>query len=226
MYEYLKSLFVGEKEGETVSLTFEQLVEKLNGNKEIKLANLAEGGYVSKEKFDSTVNAKDIELDGVKKQLSDANETIQSYKDMDIDGIKQSAKDWETKYNDETKALNEKLLAQERAHNEDMFLSGYKFSSKAAAEGVKAEFIKKNFPFENGVFLGAKEFMEQLKGDEDYKAAFVVETEPNPNPNPDPQPPKPQFSDPNPNPNPKPQKKGLAELMQMKNENPNAQIEY
>lgn len=220
MYSYLKALFGTAEDGTAVALTFDQLVEKLQASKDIKLANLADGGYVSTEKF----NAKDVELTGVKQQLVDANAQIQSYKDMDIEGIKKAASDWEKKYNDDTAALNQKLAEQERSHSEDMFFSGYKFTSKAAKDGVRAEFSKRNFPFEDGKFLGAKEFMENLSKDEDYKAAFAVD-EPTPAPQPTPEPPKPSFSDPTPTPQPK-AKPSLMELMKRKNENPNTTINF
>lgn len=134
------------------------------------------GGYVSKEKLD----AKITELDGVKQQLLDANTTIQSYKDMDIDGIKQSAKDWETKYTQETQKLTAQLAAQERTHALDMFMGGYKFSSKPAENGVRAEFEKKNFTLEDGKFLGGDEFMKSLMENDDYKGAFVIEDDNDP----------------------------------------------
>lgn len=222
MYEYLKKLFGTNEGGTPVALTFDQLVEKLGAEKAIKLVNLADGGYVSKDKFD----AKETELNGLRDQLTAANATIQSYKDMDIDGIKQSVTDWEKKYNDDTAALNQKIADNERAFNEELFLRGYKFSSKAAANGIKAEFVKRKFPFEDGSFIGGKEFMEKLMADDDYKMAFVIDTPPaDPEPATQPQP-KPQFSDPNPHqPQPKP-KASLAELMRRKNENPNAEIKF
>lgn len=222
MYEYLKKLFGKNDDGTPVALTFEQLAEKLGVDKAIKLVNLADGGYVSKDKFD----AKEVELNGLREQLTTANATIQSYKDMDVDGIKQSVANWEKKYNDDTAALNQKIADNERAYQEELFLRGYKFSSKAAADGIRAEFVKRKFPFEDGSFIGGKEFMDKLMADDDYKAAFVVEP-PAPASDPAPAPrPKPQFSDPNPHqPQPKP-KASLAELMRRKNENPNAEIKF
>ncbi|MFR5877066.1 MAG: hypothetical protein ACLUFN_11330, partial [Eubacterium sp.] len=101
----------------------------------------------------------------------------------------------------------------------------YKFSSKAAKSGIKAELLNKKFPYENGSFIGAKEFMNGLLENDDYKAAFVTESN-DTDPNPEPPAPKPQFSDPNPmQPQPKP-KVSLADLMKRKNENPNAQINF
>lgn len=219
MYEFLKPLFATDEEGVMVTLSYDQLVEKLGANKDLKIVNLSDGGYVSKDKLDSKI----IELDGVKQQLSDANAQIASYKSMDIEGIKKSASDWEKKYNDDTAALTQKLKDQERAHGVDMFFNGYKFTSKAAQDGVRAAFDKRNFPYEDGKFIGAKEFMESLTADDDYKAAFVVEA-PAPT-EPTPAPPKPTFSDPTPTPTPK-KKVSLTELMQRKNENPNTQIKY
>lgn len=220
MYEFLKGIFGETEDGQPVALTYEQLVEKLNANKELHIVNLADGGYVAKDKFD----AKLTELDGVNEQLNAANETIQSYKDMDIEGIKQSITDWEQKYNNDTDALRRQLAEQEKNHSLDMFLGGYQFSSKAAKDGIRADFISKNFPYEDGKFIGAKEYMEGLMGNDDYKAAFVQkQSDADPTNGNEP---KPKFSDPNPTkPTPKP-KIGLAELMLRKNQNPNAEVKF
>ena len=221
MPKFLEALFGKDENGNPVALTYEQLEQKLKENNEIKLVNLKDGGYVSQDKFDS----KETEINGLRKQLEDANKTIKSYEEMDVEGIKKSVKDWEEKYKTETEALSTQLKAKEREYQQDLFLRNYKFSSKAAAEGVKAEFLKRDFPFENGKFLGATEFIEGLMADDDYKNAFVVEskepapTEPKPTePQPTPQP-KPQFSDSNPQQMPPKPKKTLSELMRMKNEN-------
>ena len=220
-YEFLKKLFGTPKDGEEPkAMTYAELEAAIDADKKIQVVDVKAGGYVSKEKLD----AKITELDGVKQQLSDANTTIQSYKDMDIDGIKQSAADWEKKYNDDTAALTAKLAEQEQAHSLDMFLGGYKFTSKAAKDGIRAAIVGKKFPFENGGFIGAKEYMDGLMTNDDYKGAFVVDTPPAP-PAPE-QPPKPQFSDPNPQQPQRKTKKSLAELMAMKNENPNATINF
>ena len=221
MYEYLKKLFGTTEDGQPEALTFDQLVEKIGADKALKLVNLADGGYVSKEKFD----AKETELSGLREQLTAANDTIKSYTEMDVEGIKKSVADWEKKYNDDTAALNQRIADNERAYQEELFLRGYKFSSKAAADGIKAEFVKRKFPFEDGSFIGGKEFMDKLMADDDYKAAFVVDAPAPADPEPQPQP-KPQFSDPNPHqPQPKP-KLSLAEMMRKKNENPNAEIKF
>ena len=117
MYEYLKKLFK-EVDGQPEAITAEELIKRIQADKNLNIVNLKEGGYVSKDKFD----AKETELTGIKTQLADANKEIQSYKDMDIEGIKKSAQEWENKYKTDTAALNDKLTAQERKHQTDIFL--------------------------------------------------------------------------------------------------------
>lgn len=174
-YDFLKKLFGTPKEGEEPkAMTYEELEAAIDADGNIKLADLSGGGYVSKEKY----NAKVTELSGVKQQLTDANTEIQSYKDMDIEGIKKSVKEWEDKYNVDTKALEDKLTAQEYSHAADMFMSKYQFTSKPAREGVMAEFNKKGFKLEDGKFLGAEDYMKSLMESEDYKGAFKTEEKP------------------------------------------------
>ncbi len=132
MYEFLKKLF-GTVDGQPEALTYEQLEEKIKGDKNLKIVNLADGGYVAEDKF----RAKETELTGVKQQLTDANTTIQSLKDKGAD-VDKVTKEWEDKYNKDTQDLKDKLTAQERSHQTDMFLSGYNYTSKAAQAGIRA----------------------------------------------------------------------------------------
>ena len=63
-YEYLKPLFEGGP------LSFEQLTEKLDAADGVKLVNLKDGGYVSKDKFD----ALEVKAGGLQAQLTEAND--------------------------------------------------------------------------------------------------------------------------------------------------------
>lgn len=188
-YEFLKKLF-GTVDGQPQAMTYEQLEAAIDADKKLKIVNFSDGGYVAKSKLDAKIS----ELEGVRQQLDDANKEIKSYKDMDIDGIKQSVADWEAKYNIDTQALNDKLAQQAREHAEDMFMSGYKFTSKAARNGVLNELRAKQFQLDNGVLLGGKEFMQTLMEDEDYKGAFAVEKKEPEEPQPNIQ--KPRFASP------------------------------
>jgi hypothetical protein len=171
-YEFLRKLFKKDENGAVIPMTYEELEAAIDADKGIKIADLSGGGYVAKDKFD----AKETELKGIRKQLDDANTQIKSFEDQDVDGIKQKVADWEKKYNTDTQALKDQMAAQNRSHAEDMFLAGYKFTSKAARKGVLDELRSKQFQLdEKGTFLGAKEFMSSLMEDEDYKGAFVTE---------------------------------------------------
>ena len=171
-YEFLRKLFKKDENGAVIPMTYEELEAAIDADKGIKIADLSGGGYVAKDKFD----AKETELKGIRKQLDDANTQIKSFEDQDVDGIKQKVADWEKKYNTDTQALKDQMAAQNRSHAEDMFLAGYKFTSKAARKGVLDELRSKQFQLdEKGTFLGAKEFMSSLREDEDYKGAFVTE---------------------------------------------------
>lgn len=171
-YEFLRKLFKKDENGAVIPMTYEELEAAIDADKGIKIADLSGGGYVAKDKFD----AKETELKGIRKQLDDANTQIKSFEDQNVDGIKQKVADWEAKYNTDTQALKDQMAAQNRSHAEDMFLAGYKFTSKAARKGVLDELRSKQFQLDDkGTFLGAKEFMSSLMEDEDYKGAFVTE---------------------------------------------------
>lgn len=174
-YEFLKKLFGTPKDGEEPkSMTYEELEAAIDADKNIRVVDLKAGGYVSKEKFD----AKSTELEGVRGQLDAANAQIRSFqdKDQDIESVRQKASDWEKKYNEDTQDLRNQLDAQKRKHAEDMLLSAYKFSSKAARKGILDELREKKFQIDdNDTLVGAADFMKTLMESEDYKNAFVTE---------------------------------------------------
>lgn len=157
--EFLKEIL-----GEELYSQTKEKVDSYNQehkDKPVKLANLSEGNYVSKEKFDS----KETEITNLKTQIENANKEIQSYKDMDIDSIKKSATDWETKYKEleeNQKVEKEKSIRSERTN---AFFSDVKFASESAKAGVIAQFNEKDFKYDEqtGKFQGASEWLEELK---------------------------------------------------------------
>lgn len=236
MYEFLKKLFA---EG---AITFEQFCEKLEADKSIKLVNLADGGYVGKDKF----QAKETELSGVKQQLADANATIESYKGMDIDGIKKSAAEWEQKHKDDTAALQKQLDDQAKEFAAKTYLGGFQYTDDLVKEAIYAKFMAKNFTLgQDGKFDGADAFMEELK--KTYPSSFANPTGGNPaggdpkgNPggnsagggqggNPaggNPPQNRPWFAPQNAPHFAGDKKRTLTEMMQFKNAHPEAKVEY
>ena len=213
MYEFLKALFGTNDDGTPVALTWEQLEQKISAEPKLKLINLEDGGYISKDKFD----AKDIELKEVSRQLGEANKTINSYKEMDIEGIKKSAADWEEKHKKDTEELQAKLDAQALEFAARTYLSGYKFSNELVKDAIYEKFMAKGLVREGEKFLGADDFMAEMQ--KQYPTAFVTEDPANPTP-------KPKFSDPNPKPSDPPKKLTLSEMMKHKNEHPEAKIDF
>ena len=115
------------------------------------------------ERVKTKLTAAETARDEYKEQLEAANTTIQSYKDMDIEGIKQSASDWEKKYNDDLKAMQDKLEGQAYDFALKEYVSGYQFTSDLVKEAVIAQLKAQGFKLNDGKFLGADDFMKQLK---------------------------------------------------------------
>jgi hypothetical protein len=125
--EFLKSIF-GDK-----SLTYADLEAALKDNKEIKLANLASGQYVDKEKFDRT----ETRANELQTQLTEANTTIKGFKDLDVEGLKNGVATWEKKYKDDTATLNQKLAEQTKSSKiEIALLSAKAKNSKAVLANI------------------------------------------------------------------------------------------
>lgn len=93
--EILKELF-GEK-----TLTYEDFVNALNERKDVKLANLAEGRYVDKDKLDAKVR----ELDMANASIKELTEKLQAFDGVDVDKLKADVKSWEVKYNTDLAAV-------------------------------------------------------------------------------------------------------------------------
>lgn len=153
--DFLKSIF------EDKALTYADLEAKLKDNKEIKLANLASGQYVDKEKFErAETKAKDLET-----QLNTANETIKGFKDLDIEGLKKGVSEWEKKYNDDTKALNDKLINQTKSSKIEIALLAAKAKNTKA---VKALLDEEKISLDGENLIGVNEQLEAIKKDNAY----------------------------------------------------------
>lgn len=154
--EFLKELF-GEN-----ALTYEELAEALKSNKEIKLANLATGAYVGKEKFD----ALEVDRNGLKKQLDEANQQIESFKELDIDGIKAAADEWKEKFEKSEKDRETELSTLKFDHAIDAALSGTKAKD---ANILKSLLNKDELKLtEDGKVLGLDEQLSKIKEEKGF----------------------------------------------------------
>lgn len=141
------------------------------------------------------ISAKDTEITGLKEQLTQRDKDIKALQDSakDASAIQQQLTDLQTKYNDDTKALNKKLADQQNEFNvtraTEKFFSGVEFSSTLAKDAAMAQFKAKGFKLDGETFQGGKEWLEALKKEQPdaFKAA---------DPEPTPTPPKPKFTNP------------------------------
>ena len=82
--EFLKEI-LGEE-------LYAQVAAKLEGNKTVKLANLASGEYVSKAKYDSDMQAKET-------RIQELTQSVKDFDGVDVKQLQTDVKNWETKYN-------------------------------------------------------------------------------------------------------------------------------
>lgn len=109
------------------------------------------------------------ELEGVKGQLSQANEQIAGFKELDIEGVKQKAAEWEQKYNQ---------AAQDSAREIEQLKFDFaldKELTKAQArnpKAVKALLDRDALKYDKGKIIGLEEQLETLKKKEDSAFLF------------------------------------------------------
>lgn len=109
------------------------------------------------------------ELEGVKGQLSQANEQIAGFKELDIEGVKQKAAEWEQKYNQ---------AAQDSAREIEQLKFDFALDrelTKAQArnpKAVKALLDRDALKYDKGKIIGLEEQLETLKKKEDSAFLF------------------------------------------------------
>lgn len=188
---FIKELFDKAENG---TLNYEQFNQACKGAN-IKLANLANGEYVSKQKYDDDLKAKDS-------QISTLNDTITT-RDTDLADIKKklesagadkeklntlttSLADLQTRYDTDTKSYQEKISKQAYEFAVRDFANTKQFTSNAAKRDFINSMTAKNLSLENGKIMGAEDFVTVYS--ENNADAFVTE-------NTEPQKPQPQFVD-------------------------------
>lgn len=153
--EFLKSIF-GDN-----SLTYAEFEAALQNNKEIKLANLASGLYVGKDKLEKS----EFKANELQTQLNAANDAIKGFKDLDVDGLKNGIKTWEKKYMDDTKALQDKLIKQTKDSKIDFALMNAKAKNVKA---VRALLDHDKITIDGDNLIGLSDQLSQITKDNPY----------------------------------------------------------
>ena len=205
---------------ENGTLTWEQFQSAMGT---AKFVDLTEGQYVSKQKYDDDISTRDTQITTLNTTIQTRDRDLatlqQTLNDAgDINALKQASQDLanlQQKYDTETKQYQRQLRQQAYEFAVTEYVNGQKFTSKAAKNDFRTQMIAKKLQFEDGKLIGADDFKAiYAQSDPD---AFAPET-----PAAQPVNPTPTFVQPTNNPSqPKPT---LSQLMQMKNEHPDAII--
>lgn len=144
-----------------------------NKDKQIKIANLGNGDYVSKSKYD----ALQSELQNQKDLLKTANTEIDSYKSMDIEAIKKSAEDYKTKFEAAEKDYQAKIKEMEYDNQLDKYVGTLNLKNDIYKKEVISRIKEKQLKFDGDTLLGGEELVKGFK--EQYAEAFG-DTKPKP----------------------------------------------
>ena len=208
-------------------LTYEQFAEAAKAAK-LKLVNLADGGYVSQAKYNDDVNGLNQQVSQLNDQISKRDADMATLKQSlesaqadagKLSGVQQSLTDLQTKYAQEKAQLETTMAKQRYEFAVRERANTLTFSSAAAKKAFIQEAIGKEFKQDGDTLLGYDEFVAKYRTDD--PGAFVQETPPA-----DPKPTPPSITLPGKHDKPVGAKRSLSELMQMKNDNPDMEINF
>jgi len=118
------------------------------------------------EKHKASLSGVQTELDGLKKQLGEANTTIESFKKLDVDTIKQAADEWKAKAEAAEAEASAQLAALKFDHALDGALAGAKArNGKAVKALLQTDLLKLA---DDGTISGLKEQLDKIKSENDY----------------------------------------------------------
>lgn len=143
--------------------------------KELIDSIMAEYGKSFKDK-DEKIQSLTTEKEGLSTQLSDMNKKVKELSSVDADKLKEEIQNLNTKYETDTKALNDKLTKQNYDFTIKELSSGLKFSSESAKKAFLADLSAKDLKIEDGKVLEFDDFVKSYK--ESDPNAFEKEAEP------------------------------------------------
>lgn len=207
------------------SLTVDAFNAIVKENK-VKLADLSEGHYVAKQKYEDDLAAKDVQINGLNETLgtrdSDLTKLQEQLKNAGTDQAKldeltNSFTELQSKYENDTNALKEQLSAQSYEFAVRDYANKQKFSSGAAKRDFISSMLNKKLPMESGSIMGADDFMKVYA--KENADAFMKEVPKAPED-------KPQFTSTATGDKKGGAKMSLTEQMMRKNEDPNFVISF
>ena len=176
--------------------------------KDAKFADINEGKYCSKNKYDTDLAAKDKEIETLRSTISTRDTDLENLqKQLEEAGtdatklgeLSNNFSALQTQYETDVKNYKAQLKKQAYEFAVKEFANGKKFTSNAAKRDFIQSMIAKDLKMEKDSILGADDFVTAYSADN--ADAFVVETPPEPEVKPEP---KPTFVNSTPGGDPKP----------------------
>lgn len=158
-----------------------------------------------------------VERDNWKSKAETAEETLKSFEGIDPEKIQEEIDTWKKKAEDAEENAKTQIYERDFADALKSAMEEYKFTSEAAKKSIMAEIKEAGLKLKDGKILGLSDLIAQIK--ESDASAFVDEQQEQLEKN------KAHFTQPQKNGSGKQGTKvSPAELMRMKNENPNLDI--
>ena len=161
----IKELF-GKSENGT--LTYEQF-EALSKESNANFADLSEGKYVSKNKYEDDIKAKDSAIETLNGTITTRDNDLADLKSKleaagtDADKLASLTGEFnslQTKYDDDIKSYQDRLRKQAYEFAVKDFASSKKFTSNAAKRDFINSMIAKELKMDDGKILGAEDFVK------------------------------------------------------------------
>ena len=198
LFVNIKELFEKAENGTLTYAQFEALA-KADG---AKFADLSEGKYVSKAKYDDDIKSKDDSISQLNTTIGERDKDLADLqtklKDAGTDATKLSELQTnfdtlQNKYTTDMQTYQQKLADQQYEFATKEYANTLKFTSKAAKRDFTTAMYEAKLKFDNGSIIGADDFRKKYSETNDD--AFAKEEDPEPQPTPAPQP-KPHFAGP------------------------------
>lgn len=170
-------------QGEDGTLTIEAIESAIAENK-VKFVDINEGKYVSINKYNADLKAKDTEINGLNETLSTRDNDLQALQTQlqeagtDAEKLSTLSTDLstlQTKYDNDTKALQDQLAKQGYEFAVREFAGTKNFSSGAAKRDFINSMIAENLKMskDGKSIMGAEDFVNSYM--EDNQDAFMTE---------------------------------------------------
>ena len=196
----LKEIFEKAEDG---VLTYEQF-ETLAKEAGAKFADLSDGKYVSKSKYDADLKAKDTQLESITGQVDNLNQTVAT-RDEDLRNLQKQLEEagqdasklselntqfnaLQQQYENDVKAYQDKMQKQAYEFAVKEFAGTKQFSSNAAKREFISTMTARNLQMEDGKILGRDDFFEKYAEENpdalkvELPPQPIVDTEPEPEP--------------------------------------------